>query len=429
MGHVEEMADRLPLLYRDAKLIRGSREEGGVLEPPALQLEILDEDALGVQLSHWFDAVLELDEAADLAAVLDIAPEPWQRLGDFRAWVHSIRDAMLQEGAVTKRALQEFVQHFLDRYRAATGITATPSITTWSDRPSTSEPAFVENPPRRRYDRAPVSGGIEPLHQFSLIQRGLDEAFAGFLLVGLPSAPESVPVVANLTSGQALIFLGNVPPGARLWISPTQDGGVEASLEGTDVSDKMHSVSLQPGIPWSNLQVRHPAEALVLRRGRNDLWFLPVAHFDVLGLDRFLLSLADLVLEQGRYNEMEFDHALFYQDPAVLFHITWVETQPASFEIHLPAGTLLSSPGELEESLDERNRLGFSLNEAVQKLKVAGVEANVKMLAFAEVQGQMDRMTSVLPLVHSEVGPTGADRLSDAAGLFEVTDFNHSTFR
>jgi hypothetical protein len=35
----------------------------------------------------------------------------------------------------------------------------------------------------------------------------------------------------------------------------------------------------------------------------------------------------------------------------------------------------------------------------------------------------------VLPLVVREPGPTGADRLPDAGGLWEVTDFDESTFR
>jgi hypothetical protein len=175
--------------------------------------------------------------------------------------------------------------------------------------------------------------------------------------------------------------------------------------------------------------VEQPAQALILQRGKNDLWFLPVAHFDQLGLDRFLLALADLMLRQGRYDETEFDHALFYQDPAVMLRVTWIETRPASFEIHLPAGSLLSSQNTLEQSIEDRDHLGFSLNQAVQNLKAAGVEGSVQMRPFAEIQGQMDHLTAVLPLTHREVGPTGADRLPNAGAIFEVTDFDDSTFR
>ena len=424
MAHVDAMLKRLPQLYRDGELVRD------VLELPAVQLEILEEDALEVQRAHWFDAALTLEESASLAAVLDMAPEPWQQLGEFRAWVHSIRDAMLYKGAVTKRALQDFVADYTSRYQAAVKVMAVPSITTWSDSPSTGTPAFIENPSRWCYERAPAVGGIEPLHQFSITQRGLDETYAGFLFVGLPSAPESVPVIANLTSGQALVFLGNVPPGARLWIWPTETGGVEAMLEGRDVTDKVYSVSgLEPGVAWSNAQVTQPPEAIKLQRGKNDLWFLPVAHFDVPGLDRFLLALADLQLKQGRYDKVDFDFALFYQEPAVKLYMAWFETQPATFEIQLPAGAMVSAPDELDEALEARDRLEFSLNQAVQKLKAVGVRGSVKMQPFREIQGQVDRLTLSLPTVHHEAGPTGAPQLPEIGAAFEVTAFDKSIFR
>src|ERR1044071_5189613 len=98
------MLSRLPQLYRDGELVRDT------LELPALQIEIFDQYAREVQRAHWFDTTLELEEAARLAALLDIAPEPWQTLGTFRAWVRALRDARLLYGAVTPRALQTFVE-------------------------------------------------------------------------------------------------------------------------------------------------------------------------------------------------------------------------------------------------------------------------------------------------------------------------------
>ena len=425
-ARVGAMADRLPTLYRDGELIRG------LLAQYAVQIEDLSEEAIGVQRAHWFETTLELSEAARLAALLDIPPEPWQGLGEYRAWVPALRDARLSRGAVTPAAIQTFVADYARGYQAAVGITALPELprVDWPDEPQPGAVAFVENPRRRRYVRAPLIGGIEPLHQFSVTQRGLDESPVGLLLAGLPTAPECVPVIANLTSGQALIFLGSVPPGARLWLRPLADGTVEGRLEGTDVSDRLRSVSgLVPGVPWNESRVERPARALVLRRGRNALWFLPVAHFDALGFDRFLMALPDLLLAQGRYDESAFDHALFYQDPAVVLRLSWVETEPASFEVHLPGGSLRNLSGELEESLVERDRLTFSLNLGVQKLKAAGVAAAVRLRPFAEEQRQSDALTGVMPIVQRERGPSGADRLPDSGGVFEVTRFEASTFR
>lgn len=448
MGHADAMADRLPPLYREGRLIRG------VLEVPAVQLEILDEDAREVQRSHWFDMVLELEEAARLAAILNIDREPWQAdLGTFRSWVHAVRSARLKYGSVAKRALQEFVAEYSREFQAVKGLRTVPPISSWQetaavvsendldeDRPDPVElvngvhidgPAFIENPPKQRYNRAPAIGGIEPLHRFSIEQqRGLDETHAGFLLVGLPTAPESVPVIANLTTGEALIFMGNVPPGQRLWIRPNSDGTITANLEGVDVTSRCRSVAdLHAGTPWDNAAVQQPAQAISLRRGKNDIWFLPVAHFDAMGLDRFLLALADFTLRQGRYDETNFDESLFYQAPAVVFHMTWLETQPASVEVHLPAASLLSPQDGLTESLEDRDLLTFGLETGVQQLKAAGVQSSVVMRTHGEVQRQLDLLTAVLPMTHREIGPMGADRLPDAGGLFEVTDFNDSTFR
>lgn len=432
MPHGTAMAERLPLLYRDGELV------GQLLDVPGLALEIADEDAVEVQRSHWFDATFRLDEAARLAALLDIPPEPWQNLGQYRAWVHALRDAWLLHGAVTKEALQEFVRSYSADFQEAVGSQAIPRIREWEADPTTTRAAFVENPGRFRYAKAPAVGGIEPLHQFKLVQKGLDESKASFLLTGLPGGPECVPVLVNLSIGQGLIYLGTVGPGERLWIRPREDGTAEGRLEGRDVTDDLRSIPLlTPGTPWPEPPLGTPwppAQALTLRRGENELWFLPVAHFDRRGLDRFLLALPDLVLRQGRYDETNFDDALFYQDPAMILRVAWIETEPASFEIHLPAGTLLSRPrGDedeaeaLERAKQDRDLLGRSLGDAVRKLKAAGVRAAVHMNPFTETQRQLDLLA--LPLAIREIAPTGADLVPDAGGVFEVTRYDDSTFR
>lgn len=424
MTRVAAMVGRLPSLYREGELV------AGVLGVPALQLEIADEQMLEVQRSHWFNATADVDEAAMLAAVLDIEREPWQTLREYRGWVHALRNAMLRRGAVTPAAMQGFIRDYTDAFRAATASTVVPPVTTFSTEPSQTEPAFVEFPAKRRHDRIPDAGGIEPLHRFTIEQRGLDETHAGFLLTGLPHAPEFVPLIANVTTGDALFFPGSIPTGSRLWLRPEPDGTVRGRLEGDDVTDDLVSINgLVPGKPWDASQVQSPARALPLARGRNELWFLPVAHFDRPGLDRALLALADLLLQQGRYDESVFDRALFHQDAAVNLRMTWVERQPATVEVTLPGGTLLSRDGDLDDALIERDRLAFALNLAVSRLKAVGVRATVSLEQFGEQQGQLDRLVAVMPIVRREVGPTGADRLPDAGGVFTVTRFEDSTFR
>ena len=432
MTHLQDMLSRLPILYRDGALV------ADVLSIPGLGLEILGEDAVEVQRAHWFDSALALEQVARLAAVLDIPAESWQNLAEYRAWVHALRDAMLQQGAVTIEAIQNFVVQYARAYQAAANILATPQLEDWAypdtgdgtTIPDVRKPLFIENPAVRRFQRIPDLGGIEPLWQFSVENKGLDPAFLDMLMVGLCSGPESVPVLVNLTTGEALLFLGNVPPGQRLWIDGQPDGNVRAHLERQDVTAALRSVTgVIPGMPWENTQVRQPARALTLARGRNDLWFLPVAHFDALGLDRFLLALADIALQQGRYDTTSFDRALFFQDPAVSLHVSWVETQPARFRITLPAGALRTASGQTATGHASRAELGTALDLAVHKLRGVGIASTVALAPFCDMQAQTDYLTAVLPITIREAATMGADRLPDAGGVYGVTQFGESTFR
>src|SRR4051812_902875 len=120
MARLREMLDRLPTLYRDGELMTG------VLGSPALALEIFDEDMMEVQRSHFFDTTLERFEAEWLAAILDTPAEPWQSLGEYRAWVHSLRNARLLYGSVTVNAITHFVVEYANGFQRAGGLRALP---------------------------------------------------------------------------------------------------------------------------------------------------------------------------------------------------------------------------------------------------------------------------------------------------------------
>jgi hypothetical protein len=53
----------------------------------------------------------------------------------------------------------------------------------------------------------------------------------------------------------------------------------------------------------------------------------------------------------------------------------------------------------------------------------------VRLRPFAEVQRLGDHLLARQPMVQREVGPTGADALPDAGGLFGKTPFDNSTYR
>lgn len=423
MTHLSAMLARLPSLYREGELV------AGVLGQPAQQVEIVDEETLLVQRAHWFDAALELGDATALAAVLDIGLEPWQTLGDYRAWVHALRDALLEHGAVTPAGIRSFVDDYTRGFQQASGIAAVHGSTDWGDEPESDRRALVENPRRRRFARILGTRDAEPLEQFRLDNKGLRPAPLALLARGLPDGAECSPLVANLTTGEALWYQGAIEPGARLAIRPSADGGATALLEGDDVSDRLLSIaSLQPGFAPQSSAVG-PPRALTLARGANDLWFLPLAAFDRPALDRALLALADLALHQGRFDEAQLDHALFYQEPAAQLYASWVEVDPATFDVVLPGGALTSRAGETEESLRERDTLVEALELGVSRLRAAGVRSSVRLAAHASVQPAFDTLTTVLPVTVREHGSTGADALPDHGGLFGVTDFDESIYR
>lgn len=429
MAHLDEIAGRLPQLYRDGELVRG------VLGAPALQLEVLDQIMREVQRAHWFQTTLDLDEAAKLAAVLDIEPEPWQNLATFRGWVDALRDARLREGSVTCRALQLFIAEYGQAFQAATGERIIPDgavladATRWRDVPSPFDPALVENP-RRRVFFTPPGSALEPLARFAVEQRGIGPATPSLLFTGTPAAGESGLLLVNTTTGEALSYAGVVPPGQRLWLTPTAGGGMTARLEGEETTALLRSISgVEPGRPWNVAEEVSPPRAMTLRSGTNLLWFLPLARYDVKGLDRARLAMPDLTLVDGRWDATSFDSSVFFQSAGVTLRMGWREAVPASFEIQLPSQLVPSRDGQLEQTLSARAQLGDALDEAVNGLRAAGVASRVVLRPFVEAQGQRDRLAAVLPVMVAERGPSGADRLVQTGGVFEVTRYNDSTFR
>lgn len=424
MARTSGMAARLPPLYGQGELTEA------LIGVPGVALEIVAEDMVAIQRSHWFDQAVDRPDGAALAMVLDLAPEPWQGLATFRAWLHALRDAMLLDGAVTRAAVERFVRAYTRTFAEAAGGAPLPPVTELAPEPRDDVASLVEQPPRRREARAPLQGGIEPLHRFTVRQTGLDPTLTGALLTGLPEGRECAPVIANLTTRQALIFRGVVGVGERLWITPDGADRLHARLEARDVDAQVVSVNaFEPGRPWDEAAVLSPARSLTLVPGDNDLWFLPVAHFDVEGLDRFLLALADLEQREGVWDRTLFDHSLFALDPAVTLHLAWTESEPAAFEVRLPAGTMLHRPGELADTLATRDELATSLDRSLGRLRPAGVRAAVVLGEFSEVQRAAEHLVSRQPVVVREVGPTGADSLPDAGGVFGTTPFDESTYR
>jgi hypothetical protein len=448
-GHGAAIAQRLPQLYRDGERVTG------VLDVVGLQVEYLDEEARRVQRRHWFDTSPDFDDAARIGALLDIAPEDWQSLGEYRAWFHALRTARMRYGAVTPAAFTAFVTAYVEAFEVADGVdvvaplpaladpsttaaaTATTADDGWGSEPTAFGHALVENPDRPRHLVLGDAPGAVPLHRQVVANRGLDPAPLSWVATGTAGGPEYVPVVANLTNGTAVAWLGAIEPGRRLFVRAeapeapaTGPAMLVADLEGVDVSSRLRTVErFEPGSPWTPAEATNPARALVLEPGANDLWFLPVAHFDEPGLDRVLLALADLDLRQGTFGETSFDHSLFFMDPAAVIHLQWVEAAPAEVLVDLAAGTMTSPAGSLDRALEDRGQLATSLDQGIDRLSAVGVATSVRLRPLVTSNRQRDRLRLVMPITHDEVGSIGVDRLPDAGGVYGVTDFDDSTYR
>ncbi|WP_456788808.1 hypothetical protein [Cellulomonas sp. P5_C5] len=417
----DAVLEHLPTLYREGEVVGAFAGTWGV------QLDGLDEAGVSVQRAHWFDSTPDLDEAVALAALLDIGPEPFHAgLGEFRAWVHALVRARLQLGAVTREALRVLVADYAAGFQRAAGIGTVGPVEAWATDPS--GPQLVDNPSRLRGARLPAAGGWEPLAHLEVDNRGIDPAPWAVVLRGVGGAPEHSPLVVNRTTGHAVLFRGSVDLGQRLTIAPSAADRtlLHADLDGHDVTDRL--------TVWTDLVAGaggpgDPAPALeagALARGLNTLWFLPLATYDSPGLGRYLLAMADDTLAQGRFDTTSFDRSLFAQPAEMAARVAWVEAQPATLEIRLPAHALVAAPGTTEDGVLARGRLEAGLDAAVDRTAGAGVGTDVVLRGLTDRQPGEARLVGIWPRTFRSAGPTGADSLPDSGASFDVTDFDSS---
>lgn len=417
-GHADALRERLPHLYREGDIL------SGLLDVLGLQFEIVDERARIVQRAHWFDTTPELVEAAALGTLLDIPPEEGHDLGAYRAWFRAMRRARLTRGAVTVEALEGFVEDFLGAFPRA-GNYVRP-IDGWSSEPVDDGYALVEFPPRLRAER--LSGeAVSPLARAVVQHRGFEDATADVLMIGQGEG-EFLPLLVNLTTGQGLFWKGPVAAGQRLWITESE-GVVEARLERTDVTAALVGISrVTPGTAWTADELTAPT-GLRLVPGANELWFLPVAHYDEPGLDRVLLGLADLELTQGRWDASAFDRALFFQDPGLTIDVAWWERSAGTLLIDIDAAPLRSLPGAGDEGLAARDRLQSSIDRGVASLAAAGVDQRVRFRTLHDSARQLDALVGVSGIRVREIGTVGADRIRSSGGVFGASDLDESTYQ
>lgn len=432
MGRRADLLNRLPDLYREGEMV------GRLGAVYGNQFEMLDETARDVRRSHFFSQCLDLEDAAMLGALLDIAPEPFQGLTEYRGWVNGLRGARLKAGSVTREGIRLFTQRYLDAFQAGNRIQVTPITGTLAFEESDDAPALIENPPVAQFVRGPGVDGITPLDQFPLTNNGLDPVPLGMVLTARGAeGGEFAPMIANLTTGEALVYLGRLEAGKRLFLIPveTEDGyALQARVENDDVTDQMRLIDpLEPGQADSAVAAAGPLRPLMLNRGENTLWFLPLAHYDVPGLDRALFALAGEGMKQGRWDQTTFyderDHSgsIFVQPAQASLQVAWAETAPATIELRIPTGIMRSDEGQIDAALEDRENLATALDIALTQLSAAGVQATATLARKREHQPMHDSLRFVTPTTFTVGGSTGADSIPDADARYGITKLDDST--
>ena len=421
-----------------------------VLDVGALELEVAGEDIDRLRRSHSFDSAFRVGDLAKVIALLGVVPLPWEDgLDLLRPRARALIDARLA-GAVGKADIGRFVVDYLVRADAALPVSLVrglPPLRAWKDAyPETTfelghdsvrdDPAdphqplqFVEWPERRR--RSSQLGSVPYLHRWTERNGGIFPTSPRIEVVGLTGGRTAVPIVANLTTGQAVGWRGVVGTGRRLVIRRRGDATV-AELDDElgdrlDVSDRLFSVSgLRTGEPFGPDDLDDVPHMVQLAQGDNELRYLNAGLHDVDGLDHVAFALAADDLVEGAFDRTAFDRSLFPAGPVAGLAMTWVERAPATFTVRLRRDVVVHNGApDVDLANELANELATEVVDALARglddLRAAGVVAELELRGRLRDQ-QPQRARVHLPWIRlrPEVGPSGdADRLAVSARFGE----------
>ncbi|HEX9821342.1 MAG TPA: hypothetical protein VGD07_17205 [Methylomirabilota bacterium] len=422
MNHLTRLLDLLPGPYAvadDAVLT-------SLLDVAALELETFQEDLDRMRQSHWIRFAYRLADAEKLAALVGIQRLPWEGLEMFRERVLAVVVARLA-GALGPREIKRFVFDYLRKSEDVLGCTFVPGLQTLdleqafateSDPPRRRALALRENPRRERASAAlrARAGRVPYLHRWSETNRGLEESVATFRLSGLAQGRTSVPVLANLTTGDLLGYADRIPFGRTLVVRAGDGAGrpARATVDGADVTGRLFSLEgLTPGVPFTPAQLDAAPRLPRLARGDNEWIFLCLGLHDVRGLDHFAFALAGRDLYEAAFDRTAFDQALFPSGPVATLEMDWIETTPACFEVHVPRW-MVSEPADLAAASTPRphEQVAEGLVDTIRQLHAAGVRAEVHFRPFTERQPQHVTVRLPWKILDPETAPTGAAELT-----------------
>jgi hypothetical protein len=420
-----------------------------LLDIAALELECVDEDLDRLRQTHWIRTAYRLGDAEKLAALVGVARLPWEDLRTFRARLLPLVKARLA-GALGPNEIRKFVYDYLIEtekaltdadnqlaYQLLPGLQRVPLEKAFA--PVTERPLFrplqlVENPTRLKTSGvlAARGGHIPYLYRWTESNKGLDHTLATFAITGMFAGKTTVPVLVNRSTGDLLGFARHLPFGQRLEITvaPESNERAVATLNGLDVTRHLFSLrGFQWDIPFTPADFEPQPLLPRMMRGVNEWIFLSIGLFDIKGLDHFFFSIADQNLYEGLFDETAFNHALFPSGTVARLEMQWIETEPASFEVHVPR-YLVTEPSDFAaaESVPMYEQIAEGLRSAIAELRAAGVRSQVKFIPFTETQPQHITVTLPWIVTDRQTASAGAHDTLALGGLFGETKIGDSRF-
>jgi hypothetical protein len=286
------------------------------------------------------------------------------------------------------------------------------------DRPRFRPLRLVENPPREKQSASLLArGGKVPyLYRWTETNRGLSDTVARFIVTGVEGGRTAVPIIANLTTGDMLGYMGTLRFGQTVVftvpsVPDAQDPrAAVATLDGRDASASVFSMSgFALGVPFTKEQLDSKPRLPRMVRGPNEWISISAGFYGVKGLDHFFFAIADDQLREGAFDDTFFDESVFPFGTVVQLQMNWTETEPASFEVHVPRYITV------EPGVSVFQDVADGLSESILELHAAGVRAAVLFDPFIETQPQRVTGRASWVQLDAEAGPAGRDQLTVGA--------------
>lgn len=335
----------------------------GVLSALAAPLERLDRQLVEAMWSHWprrAQDVQDIERIAALYGVRRFDGEPRER---FRQRLLALVRILLTGTATPSALLQVAAATLgLDIWDASGQPQLSPGPTanvTLAHATGRTQPLTLVETPWRAVE--PEATTCVNGQRLGFHQDDFEPVIPTLVVVGIGERTVE-PLIVNLTSGQAIGYLGNVPDGQRLVIRP--DG--TARLDGRDVSERLYSLQ---GAFYDRDAFDHTRARLVRRQPRAafglrgldgpDFLFagqptavqtprLPVgdsewavtATIGRFGRTAFGRAVWDApdpqVFQQGRFAATPWDGSLFTLEPSLHLALRWQERARAVCELRVP---------------------------------------------------------------------------------------------